>query len=64
MDLSKILNLALKILVSIMLFWLSYSGFSHGSSAGFELGIGALLGGLFHWVLWPGDDENKAKKAK
>ncbi len=48
----KILVILAKVLISALLFWVSYAGFVHGSSAGFELGIGAGIVGLIHWVFW------------
>lgn len=49
---NKLMIIVLKVLISAALFGLSYVGFSHGSSAGFELGIGLGLSGLFHWCFW------------
>ena len=33
-------------IVTGLLFFISYLGFSHGSSAGFELGLGLLIMGI------------------
>ena len=48
----KVLMILAKVMVSAVLLYLAYVGFSHGSSAGFELGIGLGLLSGFHWVFW------------
>ena len=48
----KSLIILAKVLISAALFGLSYVGFTHGSSAGCELGVGMGLCGLIHWCFW------------
>ena len=48
----KVLVVLAKVLVSSVLFYLAYIGFSHGSSSGFDLGIAFGLFAVFHLMFW------------
>jgi len=48
----KLLILMAKILVSALLFWLSYEMFNIGSFMGFGIGSVSLVSGAFHWIYW------------
>jgi hypothetical protein len=46
------LMVLLKALISVALFGACYWGVDHGSSAAFDLGLGAGFMALFHWIFW------------
>ena len=49
---NKVLMVFVKVLISVALFGVCYWGIDHGSSAAFDLGLGAGFMGLFHWIFW------------
>jgi hypothetical protein len=49
---NKVLMVLVKVLISVALLGACYWGVGHGSSAAFDLGLGAGFMALFHWTFW------------